>query len=128
MYNMHGNAVDSNGVNHIVTVVGLYTQQKEHVMVNEPISVGVGHKVVEGELTYPHTTKVRTLALGYSICHPNDEFNEAAGVSIAKSRAKKAPIGTVTSTDVTMLNDDACTALVLTELNHITKNIEKYIN
>lgn len=127
IYSLYGKAVDVNGQEHMVTVVGVYNQQKQRFMVTEPTMVEVGFKEVNGSVSYEASTKVRTLSLGYSICHPNDEFNEAVGISVAKSRAKKEPIGEVSSTDVTMLNEDHATALVFAELRHIIKNIDKYI-
>ena len=65
--------------------------------------------------------------MGYAICHPDDEFNEEIGINLAKRRIETDPIGTIESYNVTMLNDDQNEMMVLIELAHIIKNIDKYI-
>lgn len=129
VYSLWGKAVDKDGVTHYVTVVGLYNQRKERTteMMDGLVTCGDCNKEQEALMFVEKKTRMRTLALGASICHPSDEFNEAVGVSVAKSRAKNNPIGVVKSEYVTMLNEDACTMLVFNELNHITKHIDEYI-
>ena len=121
VYSLWGKAVDSNGETHYVTVVGLYNKETRYENTMEDIDNDV-------TLLTHDKYKVRTLKLGASICHPSDEFNEEVGISIAKSRAKRTPIGTVESRNITMLNADACTALVFTELRHIINHIDDYID
>lgn len=109
-YSTFGVATDANGEKHMVTVVGRFKRYREKRQENQPF-----RKIV------------RELTLGYSICHPDDEFNQEIGENIAKRRLVKQPIGTVKSYDITMLDSITCDLLVKNELSHIVKNIDKYI-
>lgn len=129
-FSMYANAVDAEGNNHVVTVVGELTikGEKTSVTYDAPIELENG-KTVSGNITIPFKKNTRTLKLGYSICHPNDEFSVEYGQHIATRRIKNGNyIGELTTTNVTMLNDDQCELNVFGELNYIVKNIDKYIN
>lgn len=121
-------AVDKNGQEHVVTIVGLFEQKKErtHEVVRTELIDEKG-KASNCELIVEKSSIKRVLSLGWSICHPSDENIDIVGVAIAKSRAKRHPIGKVESYNVTMLNDDACEALVDNELKHYVAKIDKYI-
>lgn len=129
IYSMYGKAVDANGAEHIVTVVGQFEQTKEYTENVEPLCwVDDNNKPRSGVMVYPIRKLKRTLKLGYSICHPNDTFNKEEGIRIAQSRIKHGNyIGEVSSNNCTMLNDDSNNMLVFSELNYITKNIDKYL-
>ena len=123
---------DANGDSRVITVVGLYKQKK--VMLTKRSTADVklanGKEGVNAEIVYDIPKNQRTLSLGYSICHPLDcnDYDKQTGISIALSRAKNNPIGTLQSFDVTMLNEDSCMVLIENEARHIAKHIEKYIN
>ena len=70
----------------------------------------------------------RKLTLGLSICHPLDKFDEEVGVEIAKSRINKGiNLGSIETSDVTMLTEDAIFAELMVKLNHIMDSIDEYI-
>ena len=124
-YHISGKAVDSNGVTHYVTVVGKRVRETEHSIDETPVYNESGSE--QGVLMFKVKNKIRRFSMGYAICHPDDEFNEEVGIRLAKRRIEYDPIGTVESYNVTMLNDDQNEMMVLTELAHIIKNIDKYI-
>jgi hypothetical protein len=63
-----------------------------------------------------------------SICHPHDIFDENIGIEIAKRRIKKGEtLGSLETSDVTMLTEDAIMGEILVKLTHITSNIEEYL-
>ena len=124
-YHISGKAVDSNGLTHYVTVVGKRIRETEHSFEETPVYNDSGSE--QGVLMFKVKNKIRKFTMAYAICHPDDEFNEEIGIRLAKRRIETDPIGTVESYNVTMLNDDQNEMMVLTELAHIIKNIDKYI-
>lgn len=129
-FSMHASCEDSEGEKHIVTVVGKFEQTRERQMVQEVVPVEVKEgSFVDGVLTYPSNKLLnRKLTLGMSICHPSDTFNEQVGIDIAKSRIEKGQtLGSVETSDVTMLTDDAVMAEILVKLNHICNNIDTFL-
>ena len=125
-YNVSGKAVDANGETHYVTVVGKLEKFVEHYVDETPVHNDSGS--VYGVLLTNEKRKVRQMTLGYAICHPDDEFDEEFGIRLATKRIETSPVGTLISNNVTMLNDDQNEMLILTELCHIIKNIDKYIS
>jgi hypothetical protein len=129
-FSMYASCEDSSGDKHIVTVVGKLVQTRERQMVQEVVPVEVKEgSFVDGVLTYPSNKLLnRKLTLGVSICHPSDTFNEQVGIDIAKSRIEKGQtLGSIETSDVTMLTDDAVMAEIYTKLAHITESIEEYL-
>jgi len=130
-YSMYAICEDSKGVKHTVTVVGKLEQTRERQMVQEVVPVEVKEgSFVDGVLSYPSNKLLkRKLTLGMSICHPHDIFDEQIGIDIAKSRIKKGQtLGSLETSDVTMLTDDAVMAEIYTKLTHITENIEDFLS
>ncbi len=128
LYTLYGNAFDKNGQKHVVTVVGLFEQFKEDVDVIKSVPVEVKNDSwTDGILIFNKKQKVRTFTTAYSICHPDDEFNDVVGIELAESRLKTRPIGQLSSVDVTMLTPDMCNMVLFNELTHIINNIDKYI-
>lgn len=124
-YSLFGEAIDSNGNSHIVTVVGEYTQFKEDFV--EEMDVLTDEGVVCKTLI-PMKKQKRELKLAYSICHPDDVFDKEEGIKVAKRRLKRGnTIGELSSYNCTMLNQDQCEILVLVEVGHIIKHIDTYI-
>ena len=129
-FSMYASCEDSSGEKHIVTVVGKLVQTRERQMVQEVVPVEVKEgSFVDGVLTYPSNKLLnRKLTLGVSICHPSDTFDEQIGIDVAKSRIEKGQtLGSIETSDVTMLTEDAIMAEILVKLNHIVNSIDEYI-
>ena len=129
-YHLYADAYDKDGVKHIVTVVGKFTQNyvPKEVTQEVPVEVKPG-SVVNGKLTFNKRTLHRRLTVGVSICHPMDEFNEEFGVELAKARIEKGQdAGTIETNDVTMLTDDLIMAELIGKLSYITANIDNYLS
>ena len=76
-YSMYGTAVDRFGEEHIVTIVGEYTQEKVETEVTKEVDMEDDFKptrMVKAKITYPTKIKIRTLTYAVSICHPDDEY------------------------------------------------------
>ena len=130
-YHLWSKCTDSEGETHFVTVVGKLEQKRERKLIQEviPIEVKEG-SFVDGILAYP-TNKMlnRKLTLGMSICHPNDEFDEELGVEIAKKRIELGEdLGSIETSNVTMLTEDAIMGEIMVKLNHICNEIDEYIS
>ena len=67
----------------------------------------------------------REFNFGWAICDPNDEFDMATGVKLAKKRFSDSPM---TTTDVRFFSDDMIAAILKNELNFIQEHLEdKYL-
>ncbi len=129
IYSMYGTAVDKNGQSHVVTVVGEYTTKKEVELKTSDVNVEVTEdKFVQGIITLPRKQMIRTLRYAYSICNPEDEFNEQEGVRLATKRIKNNPLGELTTKYVTSLCKDQIELILFGELKYIIENIDKFIN
>ena len=126
-YIVKKNVTNNENVRSLI-VVGLMTEKNVRKFNFEKDACLIGNK---GELTadviFRNKVREKTLKIGYAICSSEDEYNENVGVAIAKKRAKKSPVGVVSTTSFTMLQDDQCNALVENEANFIEKNLDKYI-
>lgn len=130
-YSMNGVAIDRYGDEHIVTIVGEFTQEKVETCVTTEVNLEDEHKpnkVVKGVLTYPTKVKTRTLTYAVSICHPDDDFDEEIGIELAKRRLNKKPLGQLHTTLITTLCEDQIKLILFGELNYVINNIDKYIN
>ena len=122
-------AVDKNGKEHKVIVYGMVEQTngpKLHVD-DVKLSNGIPGAFIEGNLVYKRKTFKRRLAIGYAICHPEDEFNVFVGEKIAKRRCMKDPYAEAETNSVTMFHREDLAAIVSSKLDHICKNIDKFI-
>ena len=129
-YHVYGKAVDANGETHVVTVVGEFVQTRKKTEVKEEVDVEthVG-SFVKGELKYNVKLLNRKLTLGVAICHPSDTFDEEVGIEMAKKRIKNGQnLGTIETSNVTMLTEDAIFAELMVKLNHIVDQIDTYIS
>ena len=130
-YHLYASCEDSKGEKHVVTVVGKLEQTRERQIIEEVVPIELDEKVVvNGLLSYPSKKLMkRTLTLSLAICHPNDEFNEEEGVRVAKRRIENGDVlGSIETSNVTMLTEDAVMAEILVKLNHITEHIDDYIS
>ena len=130
IYHKHGKATDKNGLEHVITIVGEYTQEKEERKVATPISVFYEkNRKDDAILIEKETQKIRKLRYAYSICHPQDvpNFNEELGVEIAKRRIKSRPLGELTTKFRTSLCPDQIELVLSGELKHVIDNIDKFI-
>lgn len=118
------------GAERVVTVVGKlvkekvdYTDEFELDLVDETTG-----KRFKGEGKVERRKPIKHFTMAYSICHPDDKFDSEIGTKIATSRLESKPLGTVSSLNRTMLNEDMCNMMVFNELMYITKNIDKFID
>lgn len=128
-FHLYANGVDSNGKNHVVTVVGKLEQTyfKKPIKTKVPVEVKP-HVFINGELTYSKKTLKRVLTVGVSICNPTDKFDEEEGIRVAKKRIEEGKdAGKIETNDVTMLTEDLILAELLGKLTYITDNIDKYL-
>lgn len=122
VFHIYGTAVDKDGEEHVVTMVGELTKTKEKAL-EESENHG-------DSITLKCKTRwTRTLKYGFSICHTSDlnDFNEELGVQIGLRRARTSPLGELTTTRVTTLCDEQVKMILLGELQYVVKNIDKYI-
>ena len=134
-YSMHGTAVDKNGGEHIVTIVGEYLQGKETKMLSMTANQVMKDNGIYGMpfkddaiITVPYKQKTRTLTYAFSICHPDDIFDEELGVEIAKRRIKEQPWGQLKTEMITTLCEDQINFILFGELKYIMDNIDKFID
>lgn len=129
-YHVYGKVKTDDGKEHVVTVVGKFEQLREKQEFNEEVDVEVvPTKFVKGNLSYEVKQLKRKLTLGVSICHPLDDFDEEVGVEIAKKRIEnRQDVGSIETSSVTMLTEDAIMAELLVKLNYIMEHIEDYIS
>lgn len=128
-YHLYAKAASKDGSNHIVTVVGKLEKTREPVEFKEDVPVEYKPGAfVDGELRYTKKVFKRKLTLGLSICHPLDRFDEEVGVEIAKGRIERGEtLGSLETTSVTMLTEDAVQAELLVKLQYIVDNIDEYL-
>lgn len=129
-YHVFGRVKDKEGQEHVVTVVGKFEQTRNQEEVKEVVDVETLPNVfVKGDLTYKVKQLNRKLTLGVSICHPLDDFDEEVGVEIAKKRIEnRQDVGSLETSNVTMLTEDAIMAELVVKLNYILEHIEDYIS
>ena len=129
-YHVFGRVKDKEGQEHVVTVVGKFEQTRNQEEVKEVVDVETLPNIyVKGDLTYKVKQLKRKLTLGVSICHPLDDFDEEVGVEIAKKRIEnRQDVGSLETSNVTMLTEDAIIAELVTKLNWIMSNISDYIS
>ena len=129
-YHVFGRVKDKEGQEHVVTIVGKFDQTRNQEKVKEVVDVETLPNIyVKGDLTYKVKQLKRKLTLGVSICHPLDDFDEEVGVEIAKKRIEnRQDVGSLETSNVTMLTEDAIIAELVTKLNWIMSNISDYIS
>lgn len=127
-YHVYGKKTLADG-EHVVTIVGKFEQARKNELVQDVTKVEVKpNQFVDGVLTYEVKQLKRKLTLGMSICHPYDTFDEEVGVEIAKSRIENGyDLGSLETSNVTMLTEDAIFAELMVKLNHTLANLSDYI-
>lgn len=70
---------------------------------------------------------VKILKIGYSICNPNDEFNEELGKTIAIGRARKNVNTALYSTELGYINSGVVKALLEEKARWFKENPERWI-
>lgn len=112
-----------------VMVVGKFDQKYVQKEVKEDVPIEVKpNSIVKGIVTYPKRTLKRTLTIGYSICNPADKFDLETGINIAKRRIReKDDLGTLETSNPTMLTKDMIESILLCKWAYIAENIEKFI-
>ena len=127
-YHVYGTA-KTGRKKHVVTVVGKFEQSRDWTDMTEIVDVETKpNNFVKGELRYKAKQMKRKLTLGLSICHPSDTFDEEVGVELAKARIEKGyDVGSLETSNVTMLTEDAIMAELVTKLNYVIEHIEEYL-
>lgn len=128
-YHVYGKVKDADGNRHVVTIVGKLEQTRVNKEFTEVVDVETRPTCfVQGELKYKAKVMNRKLTLGLSICHPLDTFDEEVGVEIAKSRIENGyDLGSLETSNVTMLTEDAIIAELVTKLNYVMEHIEDFL-
>lgn len=128
-FHLYGNATAEDGKNHIVTIVGKLVQSKKMTEFAETVPVEFKPGAyIDGELKFKRNIFNRKLTLGMSICHPLDTFDIEKGVEVAKGRIERGEsLGSLETSSVTMLTDDAVMAELLVKLNYVTDHIDDYL-
>lgn len=128
VYSLHESAIDKNGKQHEVMVVGVCKQIKEWNRVYKKVQVPVNeNKNIDGELSFLKPSIIRNLRYSFAICHSDDKFDEEVGKKLALKRAKKSPMGELETKYITTLCPDQINLILFAELKHIVHNIDKYI-
>lgn len=128
IFSMHDTAVDKEGVQHEVTIVGVYTNVNEHESKTKEVNIELENgEFVKGFLTIPKKQRMRTLRYAYAICNPEDKFDEQEGIKIATRRVKNNPLGELKTPFITCLCKDQVEHILKGELNYIITNIDKFI-
>ena len=125
IYTMTAPSIDKDGHTHMITLVGRYRKIREvhYVETNIKQQNGLTKKILE-----PEKMIKREFAMGYSICHPEDEYDKTLGESIGLRRIDRGEtIGTLASYDVTMLNPNQCSEIINYEMLRIVDNIDDFI-
>jgi hypothetical protein len=125
VFSVNGVGISKDGTKHHVTIVATYLQQRGKVVEIESSSRYDG----EYDLYCQYIKqKTRTLKIGYSICHPEDKFDEDYGVKLALKRIKDGDInGKLITNDFTMLTKDMIQCILDCKLKYFTENIDKYL-
>ena len=128
-FHLYGNATAEDGKNHVVTIVGKLVQSKKMTEFSETVPVEFRPGAfLDGELKFKRNIFNRKLTLGMSICHPLDTFDIEKGVEVAKARIERGEsLGSLETSSVTMLTDDAVMAELLVKLNYVTEHIDDYL-
>ena len=128
-YHQSGPAVDKNGVERMITVVGKFEQTRQPVEFESNASIEEWPgKEVKGKLTLSRKLLTRKFTMGLAICDPTDTYDEEIGIKVAKKRIKQGnDLGTVYTNDVTMLTVDGCLAELNNKFKFVSENIDKYL-
>lgn len=128
-YHVYGKTVIDDGSERIVTIVGKFEQTRKKTEIKEDTEVELlNGNFVKGELKYNVKLLNRKLTLGMSICHPYDKFDEEVGIEVAKKRIEQGQdLGSIETSDVTMLTEDAIFAELMTKLNHVLGHLQDYL-
>ena len=79
-------------------------------------------EVSEDEYVAIHNDVVKRVSLGFSVCNPEDTFNEELGKTIALGKAEKRPTGVLYATKAGMINTDLVESLITQEMQHFENN------
>lgn len=127
-YSMNAKVTDKDGNERVITVVGQFINTREKIEVEKDVkTTNFKGNAIDAKISFKEKTLLKTFTMACSICCPTDTFDEEKGIEIAKKRLKTNPIGTLVSSDFSMLNPDMCNILLLNELKYIATNLDKVI-
>lgn len=83
-----------------------------------------------GDFSILHTmrAKKKSLAVGYSICHPSDSHDKNVGAEIAYNRAIHKPLAYFESDFVGEFREEFVTVVLTAKAKFVEENIERFIN
>lgn len=73
-------------------------------------------------------SKDKKLNISYSICNPNDNYDEKIGISIAKKRLKTRPFAHMSSKFSGEFNKETVEAIMDVKAKYIIDNFDKFVN
>ena len=79
-------------------------------------------EVSEDEYVAIHSDVVKRISLGFSVCNPEDTFNEELGKTIVLCISEKRPAGVHYATKAGMINTDLVESLITQEMQHFENN------
>lgn len=122
-------AFDKDGEQHFVTLCAVVEEKKVWVDKEDIVKLehGKPHSFLDATLKYKKKEFLRTLRMGYSICHNLDEIDEEYGKKLAFKRAMERPLGIIQTNNITMLQREDVEALLDSKVCYITDNIDKFI-
>jgi hypothetical protein len=74
------------------------------------------------------SVKMKTLSVGYAICHPHDENDKNIGADIALRRANSKPLAYFETPFVGEFREDFVSVILQSKAAFIEENIERFIN
>lgn len=105
-----------------ITTVGVVETLKLPTTVREEV-IAYGH---DGQVIYDTNVKRKCLAIGYSICHPNDENDSEYGEELAMKRSFTRPMTILTSPFSGEFREDFVRLVLEHRARYIADNIDKF--
>lgn len=111
----------------LITVVGVRNIITDTKRYTRNVSAKIKNKNVEGLGIFLRNVRKKTFSMGFSICMPEDKYDEQTGVNMAYKRALKDQ-KIIYTNSWSMLSDDQCRAIIQNEAEYVANNIQKYIS
>ena len=106
-----------------ITTVGVVENLRLPITVKDEVILLDGS---EGDLIYGSSMKQKMLAVGYSICHPNDENDSEYGAELAMKRSFMKPMTILTSAFSGEFREDFVRLVLEHKAKYIADNIDKF--
>lgn len=83
---------------------------------------------VPSEIFRDYAEKIKTLSIGYAICHPSDSNDNKVGANIALGRAYRKPLSYMESIFKGEFSEDTVRAILSAKAKFIEENLDRFIN